>query len=61
MEILLGDLGVTTSINKISTLSMTTEGGAISIVTLKQKKDAVNASGKNFLQFLLGILTLMKL
>ena len=33
-NITLGDLGATTSINKISTLSMTTEGGAISIGNL---------------------------
>ena len=54
-NITLGDLGVTTSINKISTLSMTTEGGAISIGNIKAKKiDAVNASGSEFSSISIG-------
>ena len=54
-NITLGDLGATTSINKISSLSMTTEGGAISIGNIKAKKiDAVNASGSEFSSISIG-------
>ena len=54
-NITLGDLGATTSINKISSLSMTTEGGAISIGNIKAKKiDAFNASGNEFSSISIG-------
>jgi len=54
-NITLGDLGTTTSINKISSLSMTTEGGAISIGNIKAKKiDAINASGSEFSSISIG-------
>ena len=54
-NITLGDLGATTSINKISSLSVTTEGGAISIGNLKAKKiDAINASGNEFSSISIG-------
>ena len=54
-NITLGDLGATTSINKISSLSMTTEGGAISIGNIKAKKiDAINASGSEFSSISIG-------
>ena len=54
-NITLGDLGATTSINKISSLSVTTEGGTISIGNINAKKiDAVNASGSEFSSISIG-------
>ncbi|MFL2803120.1 MAG: hypothetical protein ACJ0DD_10290 [Paracoccaceae bacterium] len=48
-NITLGDLGTNTSINKISSFSLTTEGGTINIGNIKAKKiDSFNASGNEF-------------
>ncbi len=54
-NITLGDLGTNTSINNISSLSMTTEGGEINIGTIKAKKiDNIIASGIEFSSISIG-------
>ena len=54
-NITLGDLGTNTSINKISSFSLTTDGGTINIGNIKAKIiDSFNASGNEFSSITIG-------
>ena len=54
-NISLGDLGTNTSINKISNISLTTEGGSLSMGSIKAKQiENLSVFGKEFSTISIG-------